>query len=132
MAPTSPRRNPFSSRIVTASTGTSGARQGNVKGSLWKPKGPPQVNVRGGGADEGQVREARGSIVRRPTSIIDTEGARLSAIRHKRHKQIGHLHVPTVLPLEVLHVVSLAPPARFADDRPGHGPRTGLARHRGA
>jgi len=49
--------------------------------------------------------------------VIDTDRAPLGAIYHERREQIGELDVPTVLPRQPLDVVSLASPARFADDR---------------
>ena len=41
----------------------------------------------------------------------------LTAVRHKVSEEIGELGVPTVLPRQPLHIVPLAPPAGFADNR---------------
>jgi hypothetical protein len=64
-------------------------------------------------------------LIYRFASVIDTERALLGAVRYNRRKQIGHLHVPAVLPLEALQVVLLAPPAWFTDH--GGSPIVGSA-----
>jgi hypothetical protein len=46
--------------------------------------------------------------VHRLAPVIDTERARLRAVRHERREQIGNLHGATMLTLKALHVVPLA------------------------
>ena len=81
------------------------------------------------GALEGTRHHPRFSVHR-----LDSERACLRTVRHKRRKQIGHLYVATLLLLEALHVVPVAPPARFADNGENRDTDIGqdVRGHRGA
>ena len=50
-------------------------------------------------------------IIPHPTPIIDAERLPLlpRAIGHQPPQQLGHLYIPTMLPLEGLHIELLAP-----------------------
>jgi hypothetical protein len=70
------------------------------------------------------MRAARGYLWPSPpplehslTPVRDIRRTPLTAVRHKVSEQIGELGVPTVLPRQPLHIVPLAPPAGFADNR---------------